>query len=222
LPRKAFATIGKKRLLDHVIDTVVKSVRYLNKNSGKNRKIVVTSALLVPFEDEIVKRFQVGVPIVEGPELDVLSRFRIAVNKFKPDYLVRVTGDCPMLPSYVISKHITLALMREYDYVSNVDEACRLSLDGIDCEVISSRMFEWLDQHSLTDAEREHVTIKARTAPPEWAKRGFTAGHFDQHQVKYSVDTPQDLDRVRFEYQRVTKKVEDAERIYGRDNIHRF
>ena len=63
--------------------------------------------------------------------------------------------------------------MGEYDYISNVDEECRLCLDGVDCEVMSAGLLKWLNQ-SATDAfDREHVTTLARRAPPEWSKRGY-------------------------------------------------
>lgn len=48
--------------------------------------------------------------VVRGPEDDVLERFIPAIQKYKPDHIVRVTGDCPLvspeLGGYTISKHI--------------------------------------------------------------------------------------------------------------------
>ncbi len=221
LPKKCFEPIGSKRLLDHVIQACQSAANYCNKYTYKNN-YTVDVALLVPFEDPIVVAFGSKVEIYEGPELDVLERYAKVQSKLNPDYICRITGDCPLIPPYIISKHISLAVISKYDYVSNVDEECRLSLDGIDCEVISKKMMRWLAEEAKTPEEREHVTLKARKDPPSWAKRGHTSSFFDQSNIKLSVDTPEDLERVRKEYDRVYKKLQAAEEIYGRNYIHRF
>ncbi len=221
LPKKCFEPLGSKRLLDHVIDACDRSAKYSNRFTYRS-KYSTGVALLIPTGDPIKAAFGSQIAIVEGSEIDVLSRFMDAQHKYNADYICRITGDCPLIPSYVISKHISLAVVSGYDYVSNVDEDCRLSLDGIDCEVMSRRMLTWLDENALTRDEREHVTLRARSEPPKWAKRGLTASYFDQSHLKLSVDTPEDLALVRASYDRVGEKLLRAEKRYGRDAIHRF
>lgn len=221
LPKKCFEPIGNRRLLDHVIENCDRAARYSNKHTSKSN-YQINLALLIPKDDPIKKGFSTQIEVVEGPEFDVLTRYEIAQDKFNPDYICRITGDCPLIPPYIINKHISLAVMNQYDYVSNVDENCRLSLDGIDCEVFSKKMLEWLGENATSSSDREHVTILARKSPPNWAKMGFTASFFDQSQLKLSVDTYEDLENVRKEYDRVGKKLQIAEKIYGRNLIHRF
>lgn len=168
LPKKCFEPMGNKRVLDHVIEACRRSATYSNRYAYK-KKYQITVALLIP-EGDIIKRVFDHVDIIEGPEFDVLTRFGIAQNKYDADYICRITGDCPLIPPYVITKHISLAVMCEYDYVSNVDEACRLSLDGVDCEVMSKRMLNWLVANSTAPSEREHVTLLARQNPPRLGK----------------------------------------------------
>jgi spore coat polysaccharide biosynthesis protein SpsF len=98
LPRKCFEPLGGKRLLDHVIDSCHRAERYVNKNTYKNNYSAST-ALLIPEGDPLKKGFGSQVNIVEGPEDDVLTRYAIAVEKYKPDYICRITGDCPLMPS---------------------------------------------------------------------------------------------------------------------------
>ena len=221
LPRKCFEPLGPKRLLDHVLDACGRAEKYLNKYTNV-KNFTVSTILLIPENDPIKKGFHSQVEILEGPEFDVLTRFALAYKKLNPDYICRITGDCPLIPPFVISKHISLAVIKKYDYISNVDEQCRLSLDGVDCEVMSRKMFEWLHENANDPMEREHVTILARTNPPKWAKMAFTASFFDQSAIKLSVDTKEDLEKVRAEYDRVGRKLQRAEKIYGRENIHRF
>ncbi len=204
-----------------MIDACAKAAKYSNRYSYK-KHYTVSCALLIPEADPIKKAFSSQIRIVEGPEFDVLERFRLAAEQFNPDFICRITGDCPLIPSYIITKHISLAVACGYDYVSNVDEDCRLSLDGIDCEVMSRPMLDWLVVNAQNDFEKEHVTILARTDPPIWAKRALTASFFDQSDIKLSVDTREDLERVRAEYDRVGAKLMRADEIYNRYNIHRF
>lgn len=221
LPRKAFALIGNKRMLDHVIDNCEKAAKYSNKHSAR-KNYTADVAVFCPTGDPIKRAFQTQAEIFEGSEQDVLERYYIGAKKFKADYLCRITGDCPLIPPYIISKHISIGVMGNYDYLSNVDEACRLSLDGIDCEVLSFRMLEWLYENAKDPLDREHVTTYARKNAPNWAKRGFTASFFDQAGIKLSVDTEDDLIAVRNEYNRVGNALREAHRRYDFDCIHRF
>lgn len=220
-PRKCLEMIGDKCVLDHVIINCNKSLKYLTRSLDK-RKFIVNKALLIPYDDALKLVFDSKIDIIEGPESDVLTRLGIAQNKYNADYICRVNGDCPMIPPYVMSKHISIAANDSYDYVSNIDEQSRLSIDGVDCEVMSKRMLEWLVGNTSISSDREDVTIKARTDPPQWAKRAFTAGYFDLSNLKYSIDTQDDLERVKNEYENVGKKLQRASKNYGRENVYRF
>jgi spore coat polysaccharide biosynthesis protein SpsF len=220
-PRKVFETIAGRTILQHVLDSCRHAAQYLNNRTAVSG-ITAQLTLLVPYGDEIVSKFGNRVPVLEGPEDDVLSRYAALVKSQKPDYVVRVTADCPLIPHYLIMKHIQTAVQRDYDYLSNVDETARTAADGTDCEVMSAKLVEWLDQNAKAGPDREHVTPLARRYPPEWARIGHIIGHLNQSQLKLSVDTPEDLERVRAEYDRVQMALKNAEELHGRESIHRF
>jgi spore coat polysaccharide biosynthesis protein SpsF (cytidylyltransferase family) len=220
LPGKCFEMIGEKRLLDHVIDAAKMSAGYLNYHSNKSG-IFVRVGLLIPEGDRISEEFQRKCPMYFGPEHDVLTRYKRAADKTGCDYVVRLTGDCPLIPPYLISKHIKIAIINNYDYVCNSDETVRTALDGIDCEVISKRLLDYMYEFARDAYDREHVTPLARKAPPSWARLGFVGGFFDQSEMKLSVDTQEDLERVRKQYASLTKRIADAEERYGKHSVHR-
>lgn len=220
LPRKCFELISGKMLLDRVIDACKKGAVNLRQTSrGEVQARVV---VLTPEGDPILREFRGRCDVFEGPELDVLTRYHMASNVFEPDYIVRVTGDCPLLPPFVVSKLATLARVNAYDYVSNVDESFRTAVDGADCEVMSVRMLDWLDLHASTAPDREHVTTLARSAPPDWAKIGFVAHHFDNSDQKLSVDTAEDLRRVRECFEKADDKYQRAVLRFGQQAVHRI
>ena len=220
-PNKILENVGTRPMLKCVIDNCKASAEYINK-INMNKRATALVAMVVPLNDPIIKRWTNCVPIFAGSEQDVLSRYVQAQKELRADYVCRVTSDCPMLPPYIISKHITLAVMNEYDYVSNVDPRFRTSPDRWDCEVISSRMLDWLGQNAQTPEEKEHVTLKARTDPPPWIRHGVTIGFYDLADIKISVDTTDDLEKVRNEWAKVRTKVDTALEYFGEYNVHRF
>lgn len=218
-PRKVFEPIGGKPMIQHVIDSCRSAAEYTNHHSYKTRNIV-SVALAVPYGDELVPAFRKLLPVIEGPEDDVLARYKYMADRLQADYVVRVTGDCPLLPPYLINHAIKCAVMNGYDYVSNVDERCRMVPDGYDVEVMSQKLLTWMHETAKTSQDREHVTTLARHAPPDWAKQGTITAALDRSEEKLSVDTPEDLDRVRLAWERKEGRRKAAENIFGRGKYH--
>ncbi len=221
LPNKAFQLIGERRLLDHVIDSCKSAASYLERFEDR-LKMRPTVVVLTPCGDPIVQAFRHSCAVFEGSEHDVLDRYASAADHFEADMIVRITGDCPLIPDYLIVKHVKTAYVNKYDYVSNVDEDTRTAMDGHDCEVMSRRMLDWLDDEATTVSDREHVTPKARRETPAWAKVGAVIHYHDQSGLKLSVDTPEDLKRVREAYDMRALKMKHAQRKFGRSAVHRL
>lgn len=220
-PRKVFELIGNKPMLQHVIDAAEKCASYMNRYEHSNMANVQV-AVLIPEGDEIKQTFGQRAMLIEGPENDVLTRYYRLAEEKGADYVVRITADCPLIPPYVISKTIKLALHNGYDYVSNVDEKYRTAPDGMDCEVISRQMLAYAHAKATAQSDREHVTTFIRREPPTWAKMGAVIGFLDLSGVKMSVDTVEDLERVRTMYNRLFRSLSLAETAYGRAHAHRF
>lgn len=207
-------------MLRHLIDSCTKASIYINNWTAKN--IVVDFALCIPYNDPIKKKYGDDFPCVEGPEDDVLARYKILMDKNDSQYIVRVTADCPLMPSFIISKCITVGVMNEYDYLSNVDERCRTSADGMDCEVISKRLLSHAFENAKDPSDREHVTTFMRRKSPDWAKQGTIINFIDLAHIKLSLDTPDDLVRIRAEYAKIQNALHVAQGIFGKNNVHRF
>lgn len=218
LPRKAFELIAGKTLLDRVIETCKKAADYINRHPPSRARVVV----LTPEGDHIAEEFDDRCEVMEGSHLDVLARYAQALELYNPSLVVRITGDCPLLPSFVISKLVALAVDKRYDYISNVDPRFRTALDGADCEVISARLLKHVAATATDPADREHVTTMIRRAPPEWAKIGVVVNYFDHSDLKLSVDTPEDLERVRQAFASANDKHQQAVLTFGSQAVHRI
>lgn len=216
LPRKAFELIGGKMMLDHVIEACKKAAAYASKRGQIAARVV----LLTPEGDPIATAFGSRCDVVEGSMDDVLSRYVKACDRYAPDLVVRITGDCPLIPNYVISRIIALAVQNDYDYVANVDERFRTSIDGTDCEAISAKLLLEVGRLAVSKHDKEHVTTLIRTSPPAWANIGAVLNHFDQSGTKLSVDTPLDLARAREAFDAAADKYSLAIRTFGQTRVH--
>jgi spore coat polysaccharide biosynthesis protein SpsF len=197
-----------------VLDAAKQTVAHINKKSHKTN-MSASVAVLIPYGDPIGNSL-LGNLIVEGPEDDVLKRYEIAQKKFFPNYICRITGDCPLVVPTLITKHISEAVFHDLDYVSNSIDSIRTHPDGYDCEVISSRAMKWLHETADNPFDREHVTTLLKRKPPEWVKIGAIISHNDLSNIKLSVDTPEELERVRLNKKAVTEKMDLAlERGYA-------
>lgn len=220
LPKKGMELIGGDTLMQRVITPCLTAARYMDRH--KEIKIQCEVAVLVPVGDELIAELERrGHTYMEGPEDDVLCRYRMAIERFEPDYVVRITGDCPLMQSQTITIPTLAAVRGRFDYVSNVDERYRTAFDGSDCEVISSRLIQDTHFRATSSYDREHVTTMMRREPPEWAKVGFVCGYIDFSEMKLSVDTPEDLERVRKLYESAHEKYQRACLAFGKQNVIR-
>lgn len=220
-PQKIYNMIGKKTVLQHVVDSAMSSKRYISMSTHK-KKIDCNVAILHPNGDHqlITACKGRGVQLIGGEEENVLSRYLNAFEQMKPDYIVRLTSDCPLILDFVITKHINTAVLNELDYVSNVEESCRLAFDGLDCEVISGAAIEWLRENAKTDYDKEHVTTAIRRERPKELSQGFVSFKLDNSSLKLSLDTPEDLDRIREYYHKRELKMLEATKLFGRRFIY--
>ena len=220
-PGKIFEQIGNKKTLEHVIDKAKSAKDYLQR-FVKNMNINVNVAVLYPYGDKKIKDSfrHTNVTFIEGDEQDVLSRFISASKQFNADYTVRLTSDCPLILDFVINKHIRCAIFNDLDYVSNIEEECRQVADGLDCECLSKRAMNWLEDN-VTDAhDKEHVTTMIRRVRPTELQQGFVSSKLDSTNLKLSLDTVDDLEVIRKYYHQREHKNEVAKKIFGRQFIY--
>jgi len=176
--------------------------------------------ILCPEGDEIKDRYQKQTMVYEGSEDDVLSRYVAVANMEKADYIVRVTGDCVELPSFMISRAIKATVKKQTDYTTNV--IYRTSMEGFDVEVLSKRLLDWLDEHAEGE-DREHVTTLIRKGVENnFEDFPFKKGNkpsichiidaYDLSFVKTSVDTEEDRKKTEVRKKRMSDKIEAANR----------
>lgn len=191
LPGKVLAELEGMPMLAYML----RRVKKVKKADG----IVV--AMTVNKEDDPVAALcdQLDVVYFRGDEHNVLDRFYCAAKKQKADYVIRLTADCPIIDPTIIDEVIALFHTGGYEYVSNTLK--RTYPDGLDVEMFSFEALERTWKEAEGPLCKEHVTpFMYKMAAPQ-GKKGFTLGCLENKEnwgkVRWTVDTQEDLDRIR-------------------------
>lgn len=192
LPGKVLAPILGRPMIAQQLERLARASRI-------DRLVVATSsdssddALCAVLDD-------LNVGYVRGSLDDVLSRFIMAVDRYDPAAVVRLTADCPLASPTVVDAVIGAFLERDVDYVSNTLRPTYP--DGLDVEVVRPAALRWVAEHTSDPAEREHVTLGVYRRPESFSVENV-AGPTDLSALRWTVDTPEDLDFVRSIYERL-------------------
>lgn len=194
LPAKILKKVNGQTLLE------IHLRRILQSNTIDKLKIATTDEEGSKFIVEVADKL--GVECFKGSVDDVLSRFYETAAPEKPDYVIRLTSDCPLIDSNVIDAVVTFALEHpEYDYVHTSSESFP---DGLDTEVMKFSAIEKAYNDANLKSEREHVT------PYIW-KNGTAnggnlfntynfpnpAGEYNANDYRITIDEPEDFEVIK-------------------------
>ncbi len=181
-PNKAFADLHGKPLIQHVIERAkqIQGVRFV--------------VLAVPFSDVAVFS-TLGVPVYGFDGLDdgdLIGRFWKVRERYPTaNTIIRLTGDCPLLNPRIAEEVLSLYHRDPFvEYASNVAPGY---VDGEDVEVFSAGALKLAQRLATEPADREHIG--------PWMRRHVRCATLapteDCGGLKTSIDTPEDLERVR-------------------------
>jgi len=173
LPNKVMMSIDGETLLETHLNRLTKSL--------KADKVILATTFEKGVQNLIDVGKKSGVEIFQGETDNVLSRFYNAVEKFNPEYIVRVTSDCPLIDPNLIDNLLEIAENEKLDYVSNI--LLESYPDGQDIEVMSYKALEICNGSVTLSSDKEHVT--------PYIKRNstfFNGSLFYSKNIKSTVD----------------------------------
>ncbi len=178
-PGKMLAPLAGKPVIQHVLERTLEV-------EGVCAVILATSqdASDEPLREFVRHHFRDNVLVCAGVANNVLHRFYQATRlALRPDYVVRLTGDCPLLDPRLVSRAIVESVRDQLPYngVTN-------SPDGTDVEIVSFEALEGAYYFAHLE-EVEHVTTWIRANRTGRSIESFPA-YTDIH---YSVNTIDDL-----------------------------
>ena len=188
------------KILKKINDESLLEIHLKRLNKCKNISKIIVATTNKP-EDKVIYDYttDLGFNSFRGSESDVLDRFYQAVRNEKPDWIVRVTSDCPLLDSILIDSVINMALENDLDYCCNIlDEKYP---DGQDIEVMKFSALEKAWKHASLPSEREHVTTYIRKNCDYNGGKLFKSMNypceFDFSKIRMTVDERKDFDLIK-------------------------
>jgi len=190
LPGKVLKPILGRPMLERQLERVARAELI-------DRLIVATSGQ--PEDDAIADLCRYAAfECFRGSLIDVLDRYYQASRRYRPDTVVRLTGDCPLADPDVIDLGIRFFLENRFDYAGNCVE--RTYPIGLDAEVFRFACLEQAWRAARLPSEREHVTPFIKNHPEK-----FSIGHFkndrDLSSHRWTVDEPADYEFVKAVYE---------------------
>lgn len=165
------------------------------QRSKKIDKLIVATS--TEKEDDGIESMcqKFGIAYFRGSLNDVLDRFYKAVLPYKPDHIMRLTGDCPLIDPEVIDATIDFYLKGEYGYASNAMAPDETFPDGLDTEIFKYDALVTAWQEAVLPSHREHVTQFIVKNPTR-----FHLGHYksdeDLSHLRWTVDEPEDFELI--------------------------
>ncbi len=147
---------------------------------------------------------ELGVRVGIGSEDDVLDRFYQTAKLIKPEYVIRLTADCPCFDAELLDRAI-LEMDENSDYMAMTSESFA---DGLDLEIMRFNVLEIAWHNAVHSFEREHVTQYIVRHPEKFKLQNFESpvGFFGDY--RWTVDEPEDFEVVKriYEYFLSTEK----------------
>lgn len=184
-PGKVLTSFRGRPIVKHIVETA-------RSAEGIDDVIVLTSDESTDLP--LVKYLAAEqIPYFVGPLNDVFDRFRRCVQAHPCGYFVRLCADSPLLRREVIESVSQLA-DPHIDLVST-----RLGLPnpkGQNAELVRTESFLAIDDRSLDESDREHVTPYYYRHPEQFRLLAARTVEFPESLDGYAIDTPEDLVRL--------------------------
>jgi spore coat polysaccharide biosynthesis protein SpsF len=192
LPGKVLAEIEGRPMLWRVLERA---------RAAQSLSEVMVATTGEPRDDAIVDLCrQHGVVCFRGSEADVLDRYYHAAKQQGADFVARITSDCPLIDSEIIDQVVREFLAGDFDYASN--GLTRTYPRGLDIEVMTFEALQRAHAEARPAYQRAHVTPFIYENPTRFKILAVT-GAQDYSELRWTVDTPEDLAFVRAIYQRL-------------------
>lgn len=155
-PNKVLADLSGKTDLQWVIERV-------NRSKYVDEVMVITS--IEKNNLPLIKLCsELGTRVFVGSEDDVLDRYYQAAKLIKPEYVIRITADCPMFDW----RYLDMAIEQmevDSDYLAEITESFP---DGLDIEIMTYKALKESWKEATLTSEREHVTQYIRKHPEKY------------------------------------------------------
>lgn len=175
---------------------LARQIERINRSTAIEKLVVATSTNPEDDTVEAIAR-DAGVECFRGSLNDVLDRFYQCALRYHPQWIIRLTGDCPLSDWRIIDAVAAFAIAGNHDYASNGKEPS--FPDGLDVEVVKFQALETAWHEAVLASDREHVLPFIHRQDGRFSIGNYRNGE-DLSGLRWTVDEPADLEFVRAVY----------------------
>ena len=183
LPKKILLKIEDKTLLEYHLE------RALQSKKVTDWVVATTDEPDSNLITDIAQKN--GIRYFKGDVNNVLDRFYQSTKLFpKPDYVLRITSDCPLVDASLIDQVIEFTINNKLHY-------CRTSdgfPDGVDVEVFAFSALENAFKQATLPSDKEHVTPFIRRNYEK--EKGLFTCEEDFNHIRLTVDELADFETI--------------------------
>lgn len=184
LPNKVMKKISGKTDLEWVLERV--------KRSKKIDEVMVITSVEKNNLPLIKLCTELNTRVFVGSEDDVLDRYYQAARLLNPEYVIRITADCPLFDWNYLDLAIE-QLEADTDYMSELTESFP---DGLDIEIMKFSVLEEAWQNAKMASEREHVTLYIRNHADKYKLQNFECPISGIGDKRWTFDESADLELI--------------------------
>ena len=190
LPGKVLQDLAGRPVLDRMVERV--------KLAKKVTETVVATTT-DPLDQPIVDLCQkLHTPVFRGSLPDVLDRYYQCSLSYRADYVVRLTGDCPLIDPNLIDQVVAALLGSPLDFTCNrlPPPFTRTYPIGLDVEACTFQALENAWSNATAKHDREHVMPYLYEVPGRFRVKQLQNNE-DYGGMRWTLDTPEDLELLR-------------------------
>ena len=181
LPNKVLKDLCGKPALQRMIERVQKS--------KKVDEVMVVTSIERNNLPILNLCSDIGIRVGIGSENDVLDRFYQTAKLLNPEYIIRLTADCPCFDSELLDMAIT-EMDDNSDYLGMLSESFA---DGLDLEIMKFAALKKSWKEADHSFEREHVTQYIVRHPEIFKLQDFKSPIGDFGDNRWTVDESEDF-----------------------------
>lgn len=188
LPNKILKDLCGKPSLQRMVERV--------KKSKLVDEVMVVTSIEKPNLQVAKLCADIDTRVFIGSEDDVLDRYYQAARLIKPEFIIRLTADCPCFDAELLDEALR-QMKPDTDYMGMLSQTFA---DGLDIQIIKYSALEKSWHEAVHSFEREHVTQYAIRHPEIFKLQDFVSpiGNFGDQ--RWTVDEPEDFEVVEHIY----------------------
>jgi spore coat polysaccharide biosynthesis protein SpsF len=218
LPGKSMLPICGKPLLAHVINRV-KAIKNINN-------IIIATSYTKKNEVIVDLAYKMNCTVITGSEENVLERFLMIEKLYNPDYILRITGDNPLIDPYHADNMIKEALFEKCDLMDMGEIPIGIGVEIIRSTALhdSNREIDKIRSLEEKKGHLEHVTTFIKRNPQKYKYITFPCGINNPFKnIHFTVDYKNEYKFVKTIYEKLYKNnnifsIEDILNLLKTDN----